>query len=487
MTTTDLFILLPFVILTAGIVSIMLTIAFYRNHLLTLVLTLVTLCLCFASLPLVSSADSPHVTSLLIVDGYALFFIGLLLAAAIVIAILSYGYLENRLIINEEFYIFLLIATLGCCVLVSSSHLASFFLALEILSISLYALIAYPKLIPNHIEAAIKYLILAGVSTAFLLFGMALIYAQLGTMHLSLIMLMLAKIPDLYNPFFLAAVIMILIGIGFKLAFVPLHLWAPDIYEGAPAPVTAFIAASSKGAVFALLLRYFTVLDIHHYMPLFIIFSIIAVSSMFFGNLLALLQNNIKRILAYSSIAHLGYLLVAFLASGSLAVVAVTFYIVSYFAATLGAFGVITVLSGKITDLDKIEDYRGLAFNHPALAAVFTASLFSLAGIPLTAGFIGKFYLLSAGVSSSLWLLIIILIINSSIGLFYYLRIIFTLYSKPLEPLSEFLSADSQFLLTSYRQASGLVLALLTLLILWLGIYPNHVINLIKTVANSIY
>ena len=230
---------------------------------------------------------------------------------------------------------------------------------------------------------------------------------------------------------------MIIIGMGFKLALVPFHLWVADVYEGAPAPLTGFVATVSKGAIFALLLRYFNSTNIVNSRPLFFAFASIAIASMFFGNLLALLQKNIKRVLAYSSIAHMGYLLVAFLASGPLAVAAVAFYLLSYFATTLGAFGIITVLSNKDRDLDKVEDYRGLFFKHPWLSGIFTLMLFSLAGIPLTAGFIGKFYILSAGVNSRLWLLVVLLVINSVIGLFYYLRIITALYRQPGAEISQ--------------------------------------------------
>ncbi len=208
-------------------------------------------------------------------------------------------------------------------------------------------------------------------------------------------------------------------------------MWTPDVYEGAPAPVTAFIATVSKGAMFAVLFRYLTPSNVQVETPLFIVFSLIAIASMFVGNLLALLQTNVKRILAYSSIAHMGYLLVAFLASGTTAIAAVSYYLVAYFVTTLGAFGVIIVLSNSDEDADRLEEYRGLAWQRPWLAGVFTAMLLSLAGIPLTAGFVGKFYVMAAGIGSALWLLVTMLVINSAIGLFYYLRIIIVIFSAP--------------------------------------------------------
>ena len=196
-------------------------------------------------------------------------------------------------------------------------------------------------------------------------------------------------------------------GIGFKLALVPFHMWTPDVYEGAPAPITAFVATVSKGAMFALLLRYFNQSGARNSTALLLVLTIVAIASMFAGNLLALLQNNVKRILAYSSIAHLGYLIVAFEAGGDMAGFAVAFYFVAYFATMLGAFGVVTMLSTPGNDLGDLESYRGLFWRRPMIASVFTVMLLSLAGIPLTAGFVGKFYIVAAGASVSLWLLVV--------------------------------------------------------------------------------
>ncbi len=476
----------PLIVLSAAIVFLMLVIAFHRSHKLTVVITIIALGLCLASAPAALSTKSPHVTALFDVDGYALLYMGLLFATGISVALLSYGYMEGRRSVKEEFYVLLLVATLGASVLVSSSHFASFFLGLEILSISLYVLIAYFRANPRDIEAGIKYLILASTSVSFLLFGMALVYADLGTMQFSRIAVW-AAMPGSKSLFFLTGLAMVVVGIGFKLALVPFHLWTPDVYEGAPAPVSAFIATASKGAVFALLLRYFTVVGLRNFPALILFFAVVAVASMFVGNLSALLQNNVKRILAYSSIAHMGYLLVAFLASGELAAVAVTFYLIAYFITTVGAFGVMTVLSGKETDLDDMEDYRGLAFRHFWLAAIFTAMLLSLAGIPLTAGFIGKFYIFSAGVNAGLWWLVIILVVNSAIGLFYYLRIIMAIYAKPILPERQTAPATQRVALpASFSAIGGITLAALSLLLIWIGVYPSPLIRLIRAMVISI-
>jgi NADH-quinone oxidoreductase subunit N len=517
MTLAELASLLPLIVVAATTVVVMLAVAFYRHHLLTAALTLIGLAAAFLSLWVAPAAPSGHAPSLLVLDGYARFYVGLIVATAFGVALLAYGYLEERENRPEEFYLLLLLATLGSGVLVASSHFASFFLGLEILSVALYALIAYPRTERNCIEAGLKYLVLAAVSAAFLLFGMALIYAQLGTMELSRIAQSVSGMGSASRGMLLGGFAMMLVGVGYKLALVPFHLWAPDVYQGAPAPVTAFLATVSKGAMFALLLRYFTPIDIHAYRPLFLVFSLIAIASMVIGNLLALLQSNVKRLLAYSSIAHLGYLLVAFLAGRAMAGTAVAFYLVAYFIASLGAFGIITVLScryapapgswlpapGRMQDrtasrfafhrarsqepgarscllpgeAESIDDYRGLFWQHPWLAGIFTGMLLSLAGLPVTAGFVGKIYVVAAGVGTSLWLLAITLVLTSTIGLFYYLRVIVAMYLLP--PDGERASVGP----VAMPWGGALVLGTLALLLVWFGIYPAPLIHWIQAVG----
>jgi len=282
----DLVTLLPLLVLSVAAPAILLAIPFKRSHGLTFALTLGALIICFGLLPVSFSTGSPQVTGLLTLDGYALFYIGLFLASAAVVALLAYGYLEGRKRNNEEFYILLLIATLGSCIIVSSSHLISFFLGLELLSLSLYALISYLRSAPIHFEAAIKYLVLTATSISVLLFGMALIYAELGTMNFYEIAHRIHLSPA--RPMLLTGSVLFLVGIGFKLAVAPFHLWTPDVYQGAPSPITAFIATSSKGAIFAFLLRFLTVMNLESLGPIFAVLAIISIGSMIIGNMLAL-------------------------------------------------------------------------------------------------------------------------------------------------------------------------------------------------------
>ena len=464
----DIMVLLPILVISATAVLVMMGIAWKRSHILAAWLTLVGLAGAFLSIFAAVPLAPRQVTSLLLVDRFALFYMGLIIASALVVTALSYDYFKNRDEHREELYVLLLMATAGCAVLVASTHFVSFLLGLEILSVSLYALIAYLKDRNQALEAGIKYLILASASAAFLLFGMALIYADVGTMEFSRI----REISLAGSSFALLApgVGLIVTGIGFKLGVVPFHLWTPDVYEGAPAPVAAFVATTSKSAMVALLLRYAFLSGALGYRGVFLVFTLIAIASMCAGNLLALQQRNVKRILAYSSIAHFGYILVAFLAGRAVAIEAVSFYLVAYSATILTAFGIVTVLSGPEREADDIEDYRGLFWRRPAIAAVLTVALLSLAGIPATMGFLSKFYVLAAGADAAAWRLILILVITSVAGLFYYLRIVVALYS-PSEHAH----------IQEVSRSGAAVVIVLSVLLIWFGVYPAPLFRLVRT------
>lgn len=474
MNGSDLTAILPLIVLGGAITIVMLAIALYRNHRLTALLSALGLTLCLFAIWPASAVAPRHVTPLFVIDRYALFYMGLIFAAGIAVLLLSYGYLAARRERPEEFYLLILVATLGAAALVASDHFASFFLGLETLSISLLGLIAYPRDHGKPLEAGVKYLILAGLSSAFLLFGMALVYARLGSMEFARIAAMLTVNDAPADFYWLTGSALIFTGIGFKLSVVPFHMWAPDVYEGAPAPVAAFVAVVSKGAMFALLLRYFVTAHADSFGPVPLMIEIVAIASILVGNLLALLQNNLKRILAYSSIAHLGYLLVALLAGGALRIEAVTYYLVAYTVMTVGAFGIITVLSTSnvAAELEDLDAYRGLIWRRPWLGGVFAAMLLSLAGIPLTMGFIGKFYAIAGGVSASMWPAVIAVIVGSVIGLFYYLRVIVAICTPAPEGTSAYAG--------TIPIVAGATLAALTLMLIGLGVYPTPLVHLIQ-------
>jgi NADH-quinone oxidoreductase subunit N len=286
-------------------------------------------------------------------------------------------------------------------------------------------------------------------------------------MHFGEIVAALVKHEPL-SPLVLSGFGMMMVGIGFKLALVPFHMWTPDVYQGAPAPVSAYIATVSKGAVMAILIRFFFILKGFSNQYLFMAISGIAILSMFVGNILAIRQKNIKRLLGYSSIANMGYLIIILLTGSNKGVQASIFYLISYFFTTIGAFGVISLLSTNEYEAEKIEDFKGLFWKRPWVAMVFTLSLLSLAGIPVTAGFIAKFYVILEGMKAGLMVLIISMIINSVIGLYYYLRIITTLFSTA-----------SETNLPELSFFGNITLAIIAVSILLLGIYPGWLIDII--------
>jgi NADH-quinone oxidoreductase subunit N len=474
MNGSDALALLPLLLLSGTAVVVMLGISVKRSHAVTAALTVVGLAASFLSIFAVASLVPRQVTSLLLVDGYALFYLGLIIASAAAVAVLAYSYFARQDGNREELYLLLVLATLGCAVLVTSVHFASFLLGLEILSIALYGMVAYVTGRGPGLEAGIKYLILASASAAFLLFGMALIYAGTGTMAFS--SLRDLSLDGSSLALVLSGVALSVVGIGFKLGVVPFHLWTPDVYQGAPAPVAAFVATTSKTAVVALLLRYLGA-GTQQSPAVFAVFAVIAVASMCVGNLLGLRQNNVKRILAYSSIAHFGYILVALLAGASMTAGAVAFYLVAYTVTILIAFGVVGVLSTSEADVATLDDYRGLFWRRPALASIFTVALLSLAGIPATMGFVGKFYVLASGAEASAWSLIIVLVLSSVIGLFYYLRVVVTLFGAVPEGASP---------LQTLEWRSALCLGGLAVLLVWFGVYPAPLLDLIRAMVGGL-
>jgi NADH-quinone oxidoreductase subunit N len=296
---------------------------------------------------------------------------------------------------------------------------------------------------------------------------MALIYTAFGTMQFSAMLAALGTGNKL-SPLVLSGFGMMMVGIGFKLALVPFHMWTPDVYQGAPAPVSAYIATVSKGAVMAVLIRFFFTMKGFDNQYLFVAISGIAILSMFVGNILAIGQKSLKRLLGYSSIANMGYLIIILLTGSNKGIQASVFYVIAYFITTIGAFGVISLLSTMEYEADKMEDFKGLFWKRPGIAIVFTLALLSLAGIPLTAGFIAKFYIILEGMKAGLMILVISLIINSVIGLYYYLRIITTLFSTAGETKLPDLSLSGNISLAII--ASGILI---------LGIYPGWLIDII--------
>lgn len=477
MNVTDFIALLPLLIPAYGGVVLMFVIAFARSARLAYWFTLASFSVAFASI-FVAWPHAPRTVAHLIrIDAYSLFFAGVILAAATLVTMLCGEYLRNREKSSQAFYVLMAFAVTGMLVIVASAHFAAFFLGLETLSVALYGLIGYTRKQSISLEAAIKYLIMAAVSSAFLLFGIALIYADTGTMQFS----RLALISPSLSVVSYVGFGLVLVGIGFKLAWAPFHTWSPDIYQGAPAPVTALIASCSKGAVFALLLRLVVVGVLqagtetgHH------VLAVLAVATMLTGNLLALTERNLKRLLAYSSIAQIGYLFIPLIAGGGGGASSAVFYLVSYMAATIAAFGVISVVSAtrEAGDVESLEDYAGLSARRPWLAGVLAVAILSLLGMPLTAGFFAKFYIFSAAAGSGLWWLLIVGVVNTGMSAFYYLRVVFALYSRP-ESIPE--TEPCRGLV-----CPGISLGLCVAIIVLMGVYPTPLVWLARMVARCV-
>jgi NADH-quinone oxidoreductase subunit N len=380
------------------------------------------------------------------------------------------GYPGNR----EELYLLILLAAAGAMVLVSAQHLAGLFIGLELLSVPVYGLVAYAFFNKRSLEGGIKYMVLSAAGSAFLLFGMALLYAEAGSLSFDGIGKALAA-TGLPGPISQVGLAMMVVGLAFKLSLVPFHLWTPDVYEGAPAPVAAFLATASKVAVFAVLVRLFQISPVANSGVMHNVLAVIAVASILVGNLLALVQTNLKRLLGYSSIAHFGYLMIALVASNGMAVEAMGVYLVTYVLTTLGSFGVVTMMSSPYSgrDADAMFEYRGLFWRRPYLTAVMTLMMLSLAGIPLTAGFIGKFYMIATGVESQLWWLIGSLIIGSAIGVFYYLRVMVTMYLVD----NKLPRHDAAF--NWAQRTGGVMLLAIAILTFVIGVYPQPLLNLV--------
>jgi NADH-quinone oxidoreductase subunit N len=446
-----------------------------------------------------------QIEGLLSIDGLSFIGTEIILVSSLAIALASRPYLAGREGERGEYYVLLQFATLGASVLAASSNLASLFLGLELLSVSLYALVAYQRERPEGTRAAFTYLILASVASAFLLFGMALAYFQAGSLELSRITPTFGSGPadgsgmPEGTPLMIAAFAMMGVGFAFKLAVAPFHMWAPEVYEGAGAPVTSLIATVSKAAMAIPLIRVLA--------PRLLssasgggastcvwIVAALSGASMIVGNLLALKEERVKRMLAGSSITQIGYILVALIAGGEYGVSAALFYLAAYSLSTLGAFACVAAVSasegGSERGSTSLEDFRGLASRRPLVAVAMTASLLSLAGMPLTVGFIGKFMLFSAGLrgGAATCMLAILLALNSAVSLFYYLRLVSLMYRRPeVKPVvaTEGPSASGT-VLASPRGSflAGVMLALIGLSILLLGTAPGTVLSLISSLIS---
>ena len=391
-------------------------------------------------------------------DTFALFFEILFASLGILTVALSHSYLRRRGLLESEFHILTMAAVIGMMVLASATSLVTVFLGLELLSISLYIMCGFLRANFRSQEAAAKYLLVGGFASAFVLYGMALVYGASGT----------TVIPDIAqrlgdgsgsNPLLLLGIVLMGVGFAFKVSAAPFHMWTPDVYQGAPIPVTAFMSVGTKAAAFAMIVRVFAG-GLPHLAPEWqAVLAVVSLASMVVGNLMAIAQVSLKRLLAYSGVAQAGYILVGVIAGGQNGLSAVLYYLFVYMFMNFGAFAVITLMSGREGDADSFADLNGLGRRNPVLAVAMTIFMLSLAGFPPSVGFFGKLFLFTAGVSAGYTWLVVVAVIMSVVSVFYYIRVLVPVWSPApaLERVRPSLASNLAIILSG---AASLVLGL---------------------------
>lgn len=421
--------------------------------------------------------QGPAFGQFLVIDGFGTFFRLMVLVVGLLAVLCSDSYFKREGADSGEYYALVLYSLVGQCLLAISNELIMVFIGLEISSIATYILAGFLRDDRRANESAIKYFLLGSFATAFLLYGVAWIYGLTGTTNLVEIRRYLADPAASAAPWMIGATIALMfVGFAFKISAAPFQAWAPDVYQGAPAPVTAFMSAGPKAAAFAVLLRVFTIAfggTGEHWEP---VVWVSALLTMVIGNFAALTQVNIKRVLAYSSIAHAGYVLVALTAHSEIGTAAAMFYLASYAFMNVGAFAVITHFSRRGEKYVLVDDLAGLGARQPATAALFTIFLLSLIGVPLTGGFFGKFYIFKAALDSNLIWLTVLGLLNSAVAAYYYLRIIVVMYFH--EP------GDATNTLTPLAPGIKLALWGSAAATLLLGIFPSLLLDFANQSAN---
>ena len=396
------------------------------------------------------------------VDNFSLFFNIIFLVSTILVALISLSYLGRDDRKQGPYYLLILLATLGMMLMAAGNELIIVFLGLELMSLSLYVLAGYFRDNPASSEAGMKYLLLGAFASAFFLYGIALIYGGAGTTNVPAIAEAITA-PN-KSPLLLAGMFLLIVGFGFKVAIVPFHQWAPDVYEGAPTTIAAFISAGPKAAGFAAFLRIFMEALPNLQVEWSGVIIVLAMLTMTVGNVIAIAQTSIKRMLAYSSIAHAGYVLIGLAAANNDGVSSAILYLLVYCVMNIGAFGAVILAKTEDGESLMISDYAGLGLRKPLLAMFMTIMLLSLAGFPPTAGFVGKFYIFKSAVQAGHIWLVIIGAINTAISAFYYLRVVVTMYMREPEEELPFASYPSTLVV-------GLVLAAIGVLLI--GILPS--------------
>jgi NADH-quinone oxidoreductase subunit N len=473
---SDFYYILPELVLTAGALVVLIVDVLLPKESRG-ALAWVTLLAIGATLAALVPFRSTHVEvahGLLAVDQFALFFKAVFLVAAAITVLMSVRYLEIEGASPGEYYFLILCATLGMMIMAGGIDLITIFIGLETMAVSFYILAGFIKPSQRSNEAAVKYFLLGAFSLGILLYGMSLMYGLSGTTNLRVMATAFAGQET--DTRLVLAVILVVAGVGFKIAAVPFHMWAPDVYEGAPTPVTAFLSVGSKAASFAMLIRIFLegLPSMDHDWRL--LFEALAIITMTVGNIAALTQSNVKRMLAYSSIAHAGYVLIGIVAGTSRGITATLVYLFIYAFMQLGAFAVVVVLRRTDVAGEELKDFSGLHARNPFAAFAMLLFMLSLGGIPPTAGFMGKFWLFSAAIDAQYYWLAVIGVLNSAISLYYYVRIVVFMYVK-----KESLGSEP-----TTSPALAVVLGVAVVATLVLGIYPRLLFELADASARTL-
>ncbi len=458
-------------VLAGGTILIILIDAFSRkSSSMTCVISILTLAAAMAACVFHWNLQGTAFAGMIVFDSFSLTASFIFCLAALITVFL----VDGTSYATAQFHSLLLLTLIGMILLVAGSHFVVIFIGLEMLSLSIYVLAAFAKKDPLSAESGMKYFLLGSFASAFFLYGAAFVYGATGSLQLNGIVQSLSTPAFDRQPFLYLGIIFLLVGYAFKISLAPFHMWTPDVYEGAPTPVTAFMAATVKAAALASLLRVFLVAFpsvAGFWQPLI---WILAVATMFFGNLTALWQNNLKRLLAYSSIAHAGYMLTGLLAQPAQGQQTLLYYFATYAFMNLGAFAVVAWLE-RTSGMYEISQYQGIAYTRPYLAVFMTLFLVSLGGLPPTAGFFGKFYLFRAVLDENHIWIVVIAVINSAISFYYYLRVVISMFTPEKEPTAV--------------PAGGVSLPVFVVLVLtvlgslWLGLFPEVFLNLAQSLA----
>jgi NADH-quinone oxidoreductase subunit N len=478
LSVADFYYILPEIVLTIGsMLVLMADIVVPRER--RDVLTGLSIAVLTATAAALVVIGNPHVTvsgGLLSIDAFGIFFKLIFIVAAALTLLMSDAYLEVENTSAGAYCFLVLAATLGMMFMASGVELVTLFIGLETMAVSFYILAGYLKPSARSNEAAVKYFLLGAFSLGILLYGMSILYGLTGSTNLREIATALAQPAGVNEPMLLLGVVLIAAGMGFKIAAVPFHMWAPDVYEGAPTPITAFISVGSKAASFAMLIRIFVEGLPSTSEDWRLLFQVLSILTMTIGNVAAITQSNIKRMLAYSSIAQAGYVLIGFVAGTQRGIAAALIYLAVYSFMLLGAFAVIVMLRRRDAIGDELKDFNGLYFRSPLAAFAMLLFMLSLGGIPPTAGFMGKFWLFGAAIQADYIWLAVIGVLNSAVSLYYYIRVVVYMWLKN-EPAG-----------SEPRLGPALAVALAVTLIatLGLGVYPRPLFDLAETSARAL-